>query len=174
MKAHALLLVALVVATSIAAERPRRPPMRRVAVAAREGSMSLAFVDLSGGSRLATGGPAASLDFGLVSRAGSTRNDVVVTLKENGFVITARFGIVVHDSATIPRTATLMAALPPRVGRVRVSIDGVELDTAGRMIAAHLIPERPTMHRLQVDVPNDLTEANAQLFDNVLFTLIPE
>jgi hypothetical protein len=137
--------------------------------------MSFSFVALSdGASMLGSGSTSGSLEIGSVSQSAGARRNVSVHRTPKGFIVTTAFGVSVQDSSGSARTASLMAALPFTDSRMSVRIDGMPLDSVSRIVAPHLMTGAVTRHQLEIEVPSDITEAQADVLKNVQFILIPE
>jgi hypothetical protein len=169
-----IVLAVAVLLSLTAADRPRRS-VRTIAAPVAGGAMSFSFVALPDGAAMTgSGSTSSSIQIGAISRSARTRRNVAVRPRGAGFSVVTRFGIMVHDGSAIPRTASLLAALPYVVPGTTVHIDGVQLDTSPRVVASRVMPEQVTAHRLEIDVSGEVTEANAQLLNNVIFTVVPE
>ena len=106
---------------------------RRAAVSAPRDEMTIAFVGVTAG-----GGADALIDAGPTSR-----------LRRRAF------GIRVDGPG---RTATLRASLESFDGRCIVRVDGIELGTAPKVIAAHAPLGSVTNHTLEIVVPASAPE----------------
>jgi hypothetical protein len=170
----ALLLAVAALIFCVGAGRSRRP-IRWTPAIAHDGAMSFSFVPVGQSDLMAAPGSSSGyLDLGRVSKTAPAGGGVTIMPRGEGFVVATTFGISVADATGSGRPAALMAAYPARASAARIRIDGILLDSSARIVAPHLISGTVTTHRLEIEVPGEITEANAALLNTIQFTLVPE
>ncbi len=90
------------------------------------------------------------------------------------FLVTTRFGLKVQDASGRTRSVSLLAFLSAPQSRVLVRIDGVKLQAVPQPFATHLQTGRVSRHRLEVEVPTSLTEADLRAVNGIGFSVVPD
>lgn len=142
---------------------------------ANETALSIALTPVTDGAPLHGNGSAAALEIGAVSYAGAHHpNNVVVEQKTNSYVVTTKFGLTVSDPAEKAGTASITACLV-YPSRFTIRIDGMKIEAMPRLILAHVPIGRVSIHRIDVEVPNDVpAESSAVVNHPIQFAAIPE
>jgi len=136
----------LSVALMITIALPALGGRRRVVAAspATQGDLKIVFVGVTGG------GSDAMVDAGAMSQARSKSKHATSVTKKV-------FGIRI-DSAAEGATATLLAFLEVHDGRSTIRIDGIEIGTAPKVIAAQIRVGVVTTHTIEIEVPASVSE----------------
>jgi hypothetical protein len=130
-------------------------------------------VNLANGAPLAGGAVSASIDLGTVSYSGTRTAGVTIEQRASSFVAETEFGLQINDSSHQSHFATVMAYLsgPPTLLIYRV--DGKTLGSVPVVVAGQSQVGRMSRHRFEVEVPNSVTERNAQQQAAVQFEVMP-
>ncbi len=135
-----ILIAALIAAPASAGGR------RRAAVSAPREEVAISFVGVTTGS-----GSDALLDVGSMSGVRRPRRGMTAA------VHTTVFGIRLEGSG---KTATLRASLESFDGRCIIRVDGIELGTAPKLIAARTPLGTVVAHTLEIEVPASVPEGS--------------
>jgi hypothetical protein len=136
-----LLIAALIAAPASAGGR------RRAAVSAPREEVAISFVGVTTGS-----GSDALLDVGSMSGVRRPHRR-----SSDAAVHTTVFGIRLDGPGT---TATLRASLESFDGRCTIRVDGIELGTAAKLIAARTPLGTVATHTLEIEVPASVPEGS--------------
>ena len=139
------------------------------------GAISVSFTGLPDGAPLAPGSPGQRLlDLGAVSAgAGSRTPNVQVRRLKDRLVVATRFGLNIQDPARHFVTATIMASLAYPDYNHAVWLDGVKLSTAPQIVQGQAPVGGASAHRLEIEVPDTLTEKNSGLNNAIIFQVMP-
>jgi hypothetical protein len=138
------------------------------------GSLSVNFSNAPSGAHLAGGTSGlGTLDLGAASYGGGAfASNVSIRKSHDRFTVSTNFGLTVQTNSSATATATVMAGLAaPERGFV-LRLDGVTLGTTPQIMQGQIKLGVPTEHRLEIEVPNTLTEKDSQLHNAILFQVI--
>jgi hypothetical protein len=114
------------------------------------------------------------IDLGPVSYgAGSRVANVEVSKRVDRFVVATKFGLVIQDPTGRSSSAAVLVSLACPDNIYTFWIDGVKLAATPKTIQRQARLGITQSHRLQIEVPSDLSEKNSQLQNAVLFQVIP-
>lgn len=140
-----------------------------------EGAISIGFAGITRGSqagREATG--YGTLDIGAVSYGlGAKSPHTQVRRLTDRLVVTTEFGLSIADNSLQATSAMLLAATAFPENVYTVSVDGVRLQATPRMVQANVPLGRTSVHRLQIEIPNTVTEKDSQFHNSIVFQVIP-
>jgi len=152
--------------------RVRPAPKAAVSMAAQgAGGLSLSFVNLSDGAKPAGGG---ILDLGTVSYGSSSRNSNVQVRSSAGrIVVSTRVGLSLQDPAQHLTAASLFASQALPESSYVLWLDGIRLTTTPQIIQGWVPVGKISAHRLEIEVPNSVTEKNPGLHNSIIFQVVP-
>jgi hypothetical protein len=169
-----MLVLAVALGSAQAQRRPVLPVPSGGAVARSAGSdssISISLVPVNGGL-LVPGGSTAQgmLQLGKVSAGTGAQNaGVVVERHLRAMVVRTEIGIRLDSHLTSNRPATLSAFLLNPDSRCSVLLDGVKLGPTPRLIQSGIRYGVVNQHRIEVEVPYTVTEAQGNLARNLGF-----
>lgn len=136
-------------------------------------TLSVSVVNLAASAPL-TGAAATSLiDLGAVSYGGSHTAGVTIKQRKSSFVVGTTFGLQINDSSSQARFATVMAYISGPPSPLIYRIDGKTLGSAPVLVAPRNVVGSVSRHRLEIEIPNSVTERNAQQQAAVQFEVMP-
>jgi hypothetical protein len=138
------------------------------------GSLSIDFSNTSDGARLAGGTTGQStLNLGAASYGGGAfASNVSIRRWEGRFTVSTKFGITVRANSPGVSTATITAGLAVPESAFILRLDGVTLGPTPQIIDGQTKLGVATQHRLEVEVPATVTEADSQLHNAIVFQVI--
>lgn len=139
------------------------------------GALSVSFVSAQDGAAL-TGGASGQrgLNLGTVSHAGGAQSaNVQVQRLPGRFVVTTRFGLSVQDGSQHASSAAILAALAAPDPAYVFRLDGITLAAIPQLVQGQARIGTTVMHRLEIEVPTNLTEKNSQLHNAIIFQVVP-
>lgn len=135
------------------------------------GGLSLSFVSLPDGVSVAG---QRVLDLGRVSYAGRSRTANVQTqAMTDRLVVSTRLGLIVQDSSLHFASASLMASLAYPDSTHVFSLDGVRLTLTPQIVLGQMPVNKPSAHRLEIEVPTSLPEKDAAVHNSIIFQVVP-
>ena len=140
-----------------------------------EGAISIGFAGITKGSQAAqqTVGYG-TLDIGAVSYSVGARSPhTQVRRLADRLVVTTEFGLSITDNSLHTASAMLLAATAFPDNVYTVSVDGVRLEATPQMVQASVPLGRTSVHRLQIEIPNTVTEKDSQFHNSIVFQVIP-
>jgi hypothetical protein len=140
-----------------------------------EGAISIGFAGIARGTQTARGALGyATLEFGSVSYGvGAKSPTTKVRRLPDRLVVTSEFGLNISDNSLHAASAMLLAATAYPENVYTVSVDGVRLQTTPQMVQANAPLGRTSLHRLQIEIPNTVTEKDSQFHNSIVFQVIP-
>lgn len=148
---------------------PRSVPMQSTS----NGQLSVTVVSLAANAPLMGTAGSTVMDIGTVSYAGSRNSNVSIERKKNSFVVTTAFGLAVTDATHQAHFATVSAFVSGQNPRLTYRIDGRRLESAPTVVVPQVAVGSTTRHRLEVEIPNSLTEQDANLQIALQFEVMP-
>jgi hypothetical protein len=140
-----------------------------------EGAISIGFAGITRGTqagREAVG--YGTLDLGLVSYGvGAKSPHTRVRRLADRLIVTTEFGLTIADNSLHAASAMLLAATAYPENVYTVSVDGVRLQSTPQMVQPNVPLGRTSLHRLQIEIPNTVTEKDSQFHNNIVFQVIP-
>ena len=140
-----------------------------------EGAISVGFGGITKGPQ--TGREAlgyATLDLGRVSYSvGAKSPRTKVSRLADRLVVATDFELNIADNSLHAASAMLLAATAIPENLYVVSIDGVRLQATPQMVQANVPLGRTSLHRLQIEIPNSVTEKDSQFHNSIVFQVIP-
>jgi hypothetical protein len=88
-------------------------------------------------------------------------------------VVRALFGLKVESAGAQQGTATLSAFLFQLDPHCDIFLDGIQLGIAPRLIERRAAYGAANPHRLEIEVPNSVTESQGQISSNLGFLAVP-
>lgn len=138
-----------------------------------EGAISIGFTGTTKGSqtrREAVG--YGTLDIGTVSYSvGAKSPHTQVRRLADRLVVTTEFGLSI--SSLHAASAMLLAATAFPENVYTISVDGVRLQATPQMVQSNVALGRTSLHRLQIEIPNTVTEKDSQFHNSIVFQVIP-
>lgn len=138
-----------------------------------EGAISIGFTGTTKGSQ--TGREAVgygTLDIGTVSYSvGAKSPHTQVRRLADRLVVTTEFGLSI--SSLHAASAMLLAATAFPENVYTISVDGVRLQATPQMVQSNVALGRTSLHRLQIEIPNTVTEKDSQFHNSIVFQVIP-
>ena len=140
-----------------------------------EGAISIAFAGLTKGMQAGREAQGyGTLDLGLVSYGlGAKAPHTQVRRLADRLVVTTEFGLNITDNSLHAASATLLAATAYPENVYSVSVDGVRLQATPQMVRPNVPLGRTSLHRLQIEIPNTVTEKDSQFHNSIVFQVIP-
>lgn len=140
-----------------------------------EGAISIGFAGLTKGSQAGQEGVGyGTLDIGTVSYGvGAKSPHTQVRRLADRLVVTTEFGLSITDHSLPAASAMLLAATAFPENVYTVSVDGVRLQATPQMVQANVPLGRTSVHRLQIEIPNTVTEKDSQFHNSIVFQVIP-
>lgn len=175
-------VLVLALCAGYAAQGQRRPVVTRSSPAAvrhltgTEGSISISLVSLSGGPLVSGGttGPG-MLQLGRVSSGGGASSaGVLVDRHPHSMVVRTIFGVRLENHGVSDGSASLSAFLFNPDPRCTVFLDGIKLEATPRLIQRGVRYWAVTQHRLEVEVPNTVTESQGNIARNIGFMAVSD
>ena len=140
-----------------------------------EGAISFGFTGTTKGSQ--TGRETVgygTLDIGAVSYSvGAKSPHTQVRRLADRLVVTTDFELNIADNSLHAASAMLLAATAFPENVYVVSVDGVRLQATPQMVQANVPLGRASLHRLQIEIPNTITEKDSQFHNSIVFQVIP-
>jgi hypothetical protein len=154
----------------------RPPASLRVLSAEKKTSLSVNLVGVTGGAAVLGRLPGAwSLDLGSVSYAGVPgTSNVVIKRFPGSFVVSTEFGLEIHDPTQHLKTVSVLAFLGSPQSRVTIRIDGVRLQAIPQGLATHVPTSLISRHRLEIEVPINLTGDVSLVANSIEFSVVPD
>ncbi|HET7871118.1 MAG TPA: hypothetical protein VFL42_01315, partial [Terriglobales bacterium] len=143
-------------------------PMR----AETAGSLAISFSSAPDGARLTGAAAHGALNLGSVSHGGTFTPNVTIQKHSDCFVVATRFAISLEDASHRVSAATVTAALASPEPLFTLRLDGVKLGAVPQMLQGRARVGMTTLHRLEIEVPNSVTEKNSQLQNAIVFQVI--
>ena len=140
-----------------------------------EGAISVSFAGITRGTQARREAPGfATLDLGSVSYGvGSNSPRTKVGRLADRLVVTTDFELNIADNSLHAASAMLLAATAFPENVYVVSVDGVKLQATPQMVQASVPLGRSSLHRLQIEIPNTVTEKDSQFHNSIVFQVIP-
>jgi hypothetical protein len=140
-----------------------------------EGAISIGFADITKGTQAGREPVGyATLNLGPVSYGlGAKSPRTQVRRLADRLVVTTEFGLSIADNSLHTASAMLLAATAYPENVYTVSVDGVRLQATPQMVQANLSLGRTSLHRLQIEIPNTVTEKDSQFHNSIVFQVIP-
>jgi hypothetical protein len=144
--------------------------------AGTDSAISISLVPLSGGALVpgsATG--QSTLQLGRVSSGGgSSTAGVVVDRHPHSMVVRTIFGIQLNNHGGAQGSASLSAFLLNSDPRCQVYLDGIKLESTPRLIQRGIRYMAVSQHRLEIEVPNTVTESQGNIARNIGFLAVSD
>lgn len=140
-----------------------------------EGAISIGFAGLTKGTQSGREAVAyGTLDIGKVSYGlGARSPHTQVRRLADRLVVTTEFGLSIADNSLHAASAMLLAATASPENVYTVSVDGVRLQATPQMVKPNVPLGRTSVHRLQIEIPNTVTEKDSQFHNSIVFQVIP-
>ena len=140
-----------------------------------EGAISIGFAGITRGSQAGREGNGyGTLDIGTVSYAiGAKSPHTQVHRLTDRLVVTTEFRLGIADNSLHAASAMLLAATAYPESVYTVSVDGVRLQATPQMVQPDVPLGRTSVHRLQIEIPNTVTEKDSQFHNSIVFQVIP-
>jgi hypothetical protein len=114
------------------------------------------------------------LDLGPLSYDGVARRpNVTIKSFEGHFVAATTFGLDVTGVSRTGRTVSVNAYLTTPGSRCVIRVDGVALGQLARRIGDRIPVGAVSWHRLEIDIPTNITENDGLLISAVQFDVVP-
>lgn len=135
------------------------------------GGLSLSFVSLSDGASVAG---QHSLDLGRVSYSGRSRvQNVQTRAMADRLVVSTMIGLMAQDSSLHFAHASLLASLAYPDSTHALWLDGVRLTLTPQIVQGQMPVNKPSAHRLEIEVPTSLPEKDAAVHNSIIFQVVP-
>ena len=140
-----------------------------------EGAISIGFAGITKGSQAAREAAGyGTLDIGTVSYGiGAKSPHTKVRRLADRLVVTTEFGLNIADNSLHATSAMLLAATAFPENVYVVLVDRVRLQATPQIVQANLPLGRTSVHRLQIEIPNTVTEKDSQFHNSIVFQVIP-
>ena len=114
-----------------------------------------------------------TLQLGAVSYAGARTANVEVRRHATSFVVATRFGLLVRGDPSQFQRAMVSASVNAGSPYL-VSLDGERLGPTPQIVMASAAVGTVSQHRLEIEVPNSLTEKSAVAPSVIQLEVVPE
>jgi hypothetical protein len=139
-------------------------------------SIAVRLVALPDGVALnGTAGGTWDLDLGKFSYAAApAKPNISARRLSSSLVVSTEFGVEIVNGSISGGTATLLALLQSVLARYSVRIDGILLESSALPVAPHLRMGTVSRHRLEIEIPVNLTEKDAHLSNAIQFSVVQD
>lgn len=166
--------LALLCASAVPVLAARHRSVRVVKVAT-PAALSVSLTPVADGAPLHSDGTAGAIDLGAVSYVAARRDgNVAIEQQSDRYTVATKFGLTINDPSSHVTTASVTAYVV-YPSRYVVRVDGVKIDPTPRLLFAHVPVGRISVHRLEVEIPNNVP-ADAETIINhpIQFAAIAE
>jgi hypothetical protein len=141
-----------------------RPGARSIPMnATTSGELSVSVVSLAASAPLPGAAKGSEvLNLGTVSYAGAHNANVTVEQHKSSFIVITTFGLLVKDSSSHAGFATVSAFVAGANTQLTYSVDGRKLSSTPTVVVPQATVGGVSRHRLEVEIPNSLTERSAE------------
>ncbi len=137
-----------------------------------EGSISVAFAQAKRSSQGTPGYKTLDLgavSYGVVAQSAATH----VRRLSDRFIVETEFGLDLEDPSLHSRTAMLLASTVYPASLYVISVDGVKLGASLQVVQAQAPLGKVSSHRLEIEIPDTVTEKDSQFHNGIVFQVIP-
>lgn len=158
--------------------QPRPVGKPRVAIKASapvsQGSISVTFVPVTGGPTMSSFPQGqGTLQLGEVSAGtGARTGGVTVERRPGSMVVHSSFGVRLNNPGVPSGSASLSAFLYHPDARCDISMDGIPLTTATRLIQGSIHFGEVTSHRLEIAVPRSVSQDQGAIANTIGFLAV--